>query len=240
MGISAGDTVVYSYQILSLVAGTNMFVGVDHIIFTVAIDYVNASAPLGDVIYTEAVNTVNATTETTLAPVTNETAIFDPYDNYTYLGNIGFYPFTYTNLLPGSASLSLKLFVSGVPGYSGRAPGGTVHINATVARTPGSIDINYTFPIPNGLPVTSAMVFNATTGLLEKGVWNETFSGETKIFTYTLVSLSHPKAANPADLTFLWYVALAFIVVIVGYEVATRGTRRERKAARMRKKLEIP
>ncbi|MGD0146892.1 MAG: hypothetical protein ABSB53_08615, partial [Nitrososphaerales archaeon] len=101
MGISAGVSVVFSYQILTTykTPNGNYTTTIDNQ-FTVDILEVNASR--GEVWYTESINVFNSTTQTTGTPVSNTTTIFDPYDNESYLGNIGFYPFTYTDLLPGT------------------------------------------------------------------------------------------------------------------------------------------
>ncbi|GEM_PF-730702 len=238
MGISAGVSVVFSYQILTTykTPNGNYTATIDNQ-FTVDILEVNASR--GEVWYTESINVFNSTTQTTGTPVSNTTTIFDPYDNESYLGNIGFYPFTYTDLLPGTGHLNITVPFRGVPGTNGTVKTGIQRINASVARPSGSIDVNYTiWDVPTTPPILTVMKFNATTGLLETGVTKANVFGVEKIFTYHLIGYSPPP--RRFDYSLLLYALLAGIIVFAAYSLATRGTRRERKVTRMRKRLERP
>lgn len=242
-GISGGDSVVYSYQILTTFrepSGPNNTSTIDNV-FTVDILGVNTTAPLGFVDYTEIVNVFNSTTEVTTTGVSNATTIFDPSNNDTYLGNIGFFPFIYTDLKQGTWNgLGVKLPITGAPGNNGTitVPGQTQRINASVIRASKSIGINYTlYDLTDAPPIHTVMNYSATTGVLQYArTWANVFSVE-KILTYNLISYNQPFRPN---LTILWYVLLAAIIATVAYSVATRGTRRERKVARMRKRLERP
>jgi hypothetical protein len=241
-GLSAGDSAVFSYQILTTyrISGGGNRTTIMNNQFTVDILSVNTSAPLGYLTYTMTIDVVNNASLTTTHRVSNATTIFDPYNNDSYLGNIGFFPFTYTDLQPGRANrLELYLaFGGGV--FNQTLPGSIARVNASVARPEGLININYTlYNINNTRPIRTVMSFNATTGVLQRArTWAVAFSVE-KIFTYDLLSFNHP---TKLDLSFLWYFVLAGVVVFVVYAVATsaRSTKHEKKVARMRKKLEGP
>lgn len=241
-GLSRGDSAVFSFEVLTTYrsgSGPNV-TGTSYNRFSVSILSVNTSAPLGYLTYTLTLDVVNNSTKTTIQKFSNATTIFDPYDNYSYTGNIGFFPFTYTDLQPGRRNgLELRVAVNGVPGTSGTVPGGISHINTSVARTPGLIKVNYTLYNPKIRPMRTEMSFNATTGVLQRATtWANVFSVE-KIFTYALLSFDHPTATE-LDLSFLWYVAVAGVVAFVVYTVVTRSSRQERKVARIRKKLKRP
>lgn len=188
IGISAGESVVYSYQILTTYRTPDgNYTTTIYNQFTVDILEVNASR--GEVWYKETLNMFNSTTETTQTPVSNVTTIFDPYDNESYLGNIGFYPFTYTDLLPGTGHINITVPLGGL-GLNGTVKTGVQKINASVARPSGLIDVNYTvFGFSGQSPMPTVMAFDAMTGLLETGVTKANVFGVEKIFTYHLLSL---------------------------------------------------
>lgn len=252
VGLSAGDTAVYSYDILTtyeLVNGQNITESNLMNQFTLGIIALNTT--LGVVEYSDTVNVFNSTTLTsgvyattgtteTIAPAVNITTIFNPYNNDTYLGNIGFDPFTYTDIWNGTVkNLHLSAHASGL-GYTSIIVAPQL-VSASVLRTPESIDITFNqvaYEQPKNATFHTAMVFSPTTGMLLTGVTRGVLYGYTKVFTYRLLSFSTP----PASYSYLLWDALlaimaAIVVAVAAHEVSARGTRHERKAARMKKKL---
>ena len=240
-GISPGDSMVYSYEIYTTYASPNG--NVTHISmnqFTVNILSVNASAPQGEVGYTQSITEFNNTAVT----VTNSsyysenyTTIFNPYDNLTYMGNIGFWPFTYTDLAVGSVKdLNLSYTIVNIPVSSGSSTFTVVqHINGTVTKSPSSIDVNMTLVAYAGShPSSITLSFSSATGVLEYcRITTNLISEIEKIFTYHLLSFTSPKG-----LGYIPYLAIAAVVaVVVIVAVVRRQSPREKKAARMRERL---
>lgn len=243
MGVSAGDSMAFSYQIYTTYETPNGNVtNIQNNNFTVNIISVNQSAPHGEVGYTISVSEYNNTIETnsslTSPSPENFTTVFNPYDNLSYLGNIGFWPFTYTDLKVGSVhNLGVNTVVTNVP--SGNATltlKTTQYFNATVARSPGQIDVNLTQIAYSGSHLTAYVVrFNSTTGVLEYSKETTNLIGTIeKIFTYTLIRYTRP---TPLNLWFAPYLAVAVVAVIAVLAVVRRKSPQEKKAARMREKL---
>jgi len=240
-GVAGGDTAVFSYQIVSttrspfptLPNNTNTFTSQ----FAVSVLSVNTSASLGYFTYTLTVEDVNGTTESTSNKASNATTFLEPWNNDSYLGVIGFYPFTYTDLPQGKwTDLEIYAPLTGIPGVNASQSTAVQRLNASVARTSGLIKVNYTlYDLSDAIPIPTEMLFNASTGVLQHATTTANAFNVEKIFTYNLVSYDHPAKL---DLSFLWYVALAAVIVFVVYNVATRKSRRERKVERIRKKME--
>jgi hypothetical protein len=240
VGVAENDSVTYDYTIHTTYATPNGNNTTDqHNRLTLDILSVEPQAPLGEVVYTETITLLNNTAVSGSQPAENVTTIFDPYNNDTYLGNIGFYPFTYTDLAAGSVK-GLKLFVN-VTG-TGTSPGyvsSTQTINASVYRTPNLIDVNFTILAAPHLPISlTALEFNSTTGLLMRGVTYTHFFGIEKDFIYDLVgyAIAPPVRPGYSDYLILGIVVAAVAVVaLVAY--VKRPSPRERKAERIRKRL---
>jgi len=238
VGISAGASMVYTYTIHTTYATPNGNHTQDqHNEFTLKILSVEPQATLGEVTYTETVTLLNDSSMTTTQAVENVTTIFDPYNNDTYLGNIGFNPFVYTDLSSGTADgLRVSFTVTGTPSGS---LSGTQTVNATVARSPGEIDVNYTlFSAPDVPPSQAVLVYNSTTGLLTHGVTYTHFFEIEKDFIYNLVSYAPATSGTsgyPAYIVPL--IAVAAVVVIAVVAIVRRPSARERRAERLRHKM---
>lgn len=107
-------------------------------------------------------------TQTTTGSV-NSTYIFDPYDNESYVGTLGFYPFIYTDVAPGSrTNMAVTLSIT-------QAPNGTItgtsRVNVTVTRPDSYIEVNFTAKAGAQLqPSQTFLRFNATNGVLIYGI----------------------------------------------------------------------
>lgn len=234
IGISVGDTIVYNYTIYTSYATPNG----NHTTsqfnqFSILVTSVDTTKPLGEVGYTESILILNGSSVTTGSPVSNVTTILDPYDNNTYLGNIGFYPFVYTDVAAGSAyNLNISLPVVAT---AGTTLYGVQHLNATVAREKDSIGVNFTVLAGKNIPPSyTVMKFDASSGVLISG---ETFThlfGIEKNFSYALVSYSH---VQPSDLSIFLYAIPVVVAVIAVVLFLSRPSRRQRKKARMREKF---
>lgn len=237
VGISQNDSLTFDYTIFTTFSTPNgNHTAVQHNQFTISILAVDTTSQLGQVEYTEVANLVNDTIVSTPSTVQNVTTIFDPYDNNTYLGNIGFYPFTYTDLPAGSVKgLNVSLTLGGVPG----APlTGTQKVNATVARSPTAINVTFTIESTPSIPLSQTdMTFNATNGVLMHGVTSTHFFGIEKDFTYDLVAYRSSAHTNSSNVIYLGLVVLVAAAVVAAYAFARRPSRRQRTAAKMRRKL---
>jgi len=236
-GLSRGDTLVFQYVIrtsFSTPNGNTTNVSVNQ--FSVNVLSINLSAPLGEVGYSETVTEFNNTQVSTPSAVQNFTTIFDPYNNDTYIGNIGFYPFTYTDIRPGSThGLNISLTITGSP--AGNILGMQT-VNASVTRSPSAIGINFTIQTSGAAPPSqNVMTFDATTGVLEHGVTYTHFFNVEKDFTYSLVSYAK---GNPSSQDLIPYFLIGVAAVVVACAiiyVARRPSRRERRAQRLKDKM---
>ncbi|QQG49488.1 MAG: hypothetical protein HY247_04100 [archaeon] len=240
MGIHPGDSAVFSYQLDTITeepVGNTVVNHTDTVInqFVVSILSINTTKSIGEVGYRESVNVFNSTTAETPSIAQNLTAIFDPRDNRTYLGKIGFYPFTYIDLPAGSVyNLKVYVTIAGIPGSPGSHTSVQL-VNATVTRSLGTIDVRFTVIWdPKGRPWSADMQFSPVTGLLENGTLSAYFFQTTRVFTYHLVS--YQKYA-PIDYTLVGYVGIAALGGVLVYAVLTRKSSSEKKVERVRRKF---
>lgn len=236
-GLSRGDSLVFQYVIRTSFAtpnGNTTSVSVNQ--FTVDVLAVNLTAPLGDVEYAETVTEFNNTQVTTPSAVENITSIFDPYDNNTYIGNIGFYPFTYTDLKPGSVQdLNVSLTIAGSPAGN---ISGIQTVNASVARSPAGIGVNFTIGTGGAAPPSlTVMTFNSTTGVLERGITYTHFFNVEKDFTYNLLSYRRGSPPGPGLLPYMLGGIIAVGVVALALYVQRRPSRREKRARRLKERM---
>ncbi len=241
VGFSAGDSVEYNYVIQTInttLVGKNVvnvtYTQYDQ--FTINILSVNNTSPdLGVVGYAETLSVFDSETLSTPSTTLNNTAIFDPFLNYTYLANIGFYPFTYANLAAGNVTnLPVKVPYSGFPGSTG-VVSTTSKVNATVVRTKGSIDVAIkVLPGPGVEPWRATMDYNSTTGVLDQMSLSAVFFDTPKIFTYQLISYNHPK---PLNLGWVVYVVVAGIAVFVVVALIRRKPDKQKRVDKMREKF---
>ncbi len=244
-GVVPGASLAFTYEIYTTFETPNgNTTSIQNNNFTVHIVSVNQSAPYGEVGYTISVGLYNntaVTNSTLLAPsAENFTTVFDPYENLTYLGNIGFWPWTYPSLASGSVTnVGVNTIVTNVT--EGNVTGevvSTQYFNATTARGDGNIYVNLTQSAFQGAKLTDYVTrFNSTTGVLEYFQEKNNLIGTVeKIFTYRLVFYD-----LPTSYAIIWYFAGAVVVVAVAvlaiYSYVHRPTRREKAAARIRARI---
>jgi hypothetical protein len=230
-GLRPGYTAVYSYKIDTTYVTpfgnvTNTFYNE----FTINIESVDTEANVGEVGYTLTVTIANSTEVATDNVVSNFTTIFDPYDNRTYVGNIGFLPFVYTDLQAGPVrNLGVKWTT---PSY----------VNGSVVKEPGFIDVNFTIMSDlsgnySSRVAKEALRFNASTGLLESGYGAANiYSTVWRYGNYKLLSYTHQAgfSVDPMIVAIALGIVAAALVVMV---VVGRRTPSEKKAAQMREKF---
>ena len=242
VGFSTGDSLVFSYERYTTYAtpnGNQTFISMNQ--FTVFINSINTTAKGGGVVgYSETIQEFNNSAVTNSTAYENFTTIFDPYDNSSYLGNIGFYPFTYTDLTAGSVgNLGINVTTSGIPvGNGSESVSSIQRVNVTVARGPGLIYVNLTTIGYTGEhPSQWAMQFNSTTGVLEYGKTTVNLISDIEgIYTYHLLSYIHQ--SPPAYQAYIPYIIVgAIVVVIVVSALAGRKSERQKKTAHFREKL---
>lgn len=236
-GVSPGDSATFRYTIFTTYTAPNgNITTTQHDQFVVNVTKVDTSAELGVVYYTELVTLFNNQTVPTATKAYNETTIFDPYDNNTYLGNIGFLPFVYTDVAAGSTgNLSVSLSLLGTP--NGDITG-EQSVNASVSRSTSIISVDFDIYPGQSLPRSvTHLSYNATTGVLTHGVTYTNFFGVEKNFIYDLVSFSPAKTGGGVSTN--WVIGGVAVALAVGLAIAVlrRPSREERKASRIRRRL---
>lgn len=235
-GIQPGDSMTYSYTIFTTYATANGNISSTTTVdFQVSVLLVNTSTSLGNFGYTENIISLNNTAVTSATGVKNLTTIFNPFDNMTYTGNIGFWPVIYTDLQPNSVkNLILNESYndyngSGYIGFSAED-----YINASLTRSEGLIDVNLTIiPIPTyERPAIFYISYNATTGVMESMKQYTNVEVE-KIFTYNLLDFTTP---SKSYLYLVGYAILGIAGVVLVVEVVRRKSKEERRDARIREK----
>lgn len=237
LGVQTGDTFVFDYTVYTTYATPNgNQTSSQYNQLSVSVLWTNTAAPLGEVAYKETITEVNGTTVSTPSAIQNVTTILDPYDNNTYLGNIGFYPFAYTDLSPGSAdNLPVSLTVGNTPNGSVT---GVQKVNATVTKGAGQINVSFTiFSSASEPPSQTALSYNATSGVLTQGITYTHFFDVEKNFIYTLVSSAHAPTGilNPSIQVLVVSGAIVLVAVVAVWRVTS--TREKRKFAKARKKM---
>jgi hypothetical protein len=161
--------------------------------FTVNVASVDNSYPPGIITYKETFTLYNDTTVD--QSVSGTTPFFDPYDNKTYVGSIGFYPFAYTDIAAGSIdNIPVSLAINGPTNVTST----TVNrINATVSRSGVNIIVNITVRSGSQLPLSHTNLnYNATNGVLLYGETDYALLGTDRRFVYTLSSYTPGSGAG--------------------------------------------
>jgi hypothetical protein len=232
-GISGGEVVTYDVlQTLTYQSPGGLVANAKNSSFSITVVSVNNSAPPGSIQYSETYAVFNNVTQTANNTATGVTVFFNPYSNKTYLVKLAFYPFIYTDLLPGTATVQIGSTVSGAQG------GDTTlvqRVRVNVTRTTGAILVNFTAEASAQVPRSStALVYNATTGIMTRSVTVLFAAGALQTYTYRLVGVgrSPPQGFPAIGLV----VGGAFILVGVAFVAdMTLGRRRKgKRAKRMR------
>jgi hypothetical protein len=243
IGFGVGDVATYEFD--AQVITTNVTLTIPPVTyntssvstnqFSLKVTGSDTSGSVGRVGYIET-NLVTAG-HTLSSPVqtVNTTAIFDPYNNYTYLGRLGFYVFTFSDLRAGNVT-NLKV-ITKVPGPKGNLLTTWHFVNATIDRTASAIGISMVVrtnstSIP---PWHAKMSFSADTGVLSSGTIVFHAFNRYNIFNYTLVDYT---LAGPSFLFIVPYLAVAAAAVaIVAFLARRRKPRAQRKEDRMRERF---
>ncbi len=237
VGVQANDSLVFDYTVFTTYAtpnGNQSSTQNNQLGLTVL--WTDTTKPQGVVAYSETITEVNGTQVSAPTAAQNTTTILDPYDNDTYLGNIGFYPFTYTDLKPGSANdLSVSLAVAGTP--SGTLTG-VQEVNATVGRESGLISVNFTiFATGSEPPSQTVLLYNDTTGVLTQGITYTHFFNVEKNFIYKLVSFGHAPTGIFNPNVQILIVAAVIVVAAVATVWRVTSAREKGKFSKARKKM---
>lgn len=242
IGIKAGDQLVYAYTIFS--AGVNSndvnVTSTTLLNLTINILYVNATAPVGYVEYTMKEDLIVNGAINTTSTSNNFTAIFNPFVNTTYLGNLGFPAFAYVNVPNGTKNFPLTVSVAAPPPWaSANAATPAQNMTATVVRTSKAIDVSFADVLsPGAAPFArAAMTFDPVSGVLTSLSMNTYIAGATKDFHYSLLSF---RLITSPDYSLVAYIALGIVVVLVVAAVVTRPSRSKRKVNKMREKFASP
>ena len=201
--------------------------------FSIDVLGVSTSTVPGVITYTLSYSTYQNSTVTTTSVTAsvNQTYIFDPYDNMSYLGGLGFYPFIYTDVATGTKTqMPVTQLITGAP--NGTITG-TNRINVTVTRPSPYIDVNFTSkPGANTAPSDTFLRFNATNGVLLYGITKAQLLSFERDFTFTLDSyVQGPAPSIPLTLYLVGgsFAVVAIIAVADWAGLLRRRTRTKRK-----------
>jgi hypothetical protein len=169
----------------------------------------------------------------------NLTTIFDPFDSETYLGNLGFPAFVFTDVTNGSKTFGFNVPTTSLPSWTSINNSVPQNITVAVVRTPAAIYVSLRDTVLNASFMVAAVTYNPATGIMEKSSMYTVLGGVYKDFFYTLLSStkSGPSASSAPGTPYLWYIAVgvtATAVAVIG--ISRRPSRRQRKVDRMRKK----
>ena len=239
IGVAAGDRIVYLYRVHN--SFDNATTGANETTdsywnITIDIQSVITNSSLPDIGYhikEDAIrngNIINTYTENNL------TTIFDPFDTGTYLGNLGFPAFIFTDVSNGTKNLGFNVKTNSLPPWA-TSNSTEVPQNVTVAvqRTPSSIDVALTDKLlKSSSPwMEAAVTYNPVTGVMQSSRMYTVLGGVYKDFFYSLLGFGQFSTPNYA---YLWYGALgavAVAVVVIG--LSRRPSRREKKITKMRR-----
>jgi hypothetical protein len=242
VGIKVGDQLVYAYTIYSAGVNSNDVNVTSTTLFndTINVLYVNTTAPIGYVEYTLRQDLIVNGAINATATLNNFTAIFNPFVNSTYLGNLGFSAFTYVNLPNGTKNFPLTVSVAAPPPWArANATTPAQNMTASVVRTSKAIDVSYADVLsPGAAPFAeAAMTFDPVSGVLTRLAVNTYIAGATKDFRYTLLSF---RLITSPNYSLVGYIALGIVIVVVAAAVVSRPSRSKRKINKMREKFASP
>ena len=245
--ISAGDSVTFVYDIHKItltIVGSKIFneTTTQKNLFTLDVLYLNRTGTIDAFAYRETIPVFNSSTLSTARVGQNLSAVFNPYDNNTYTGKLGFYPFTYTNLPSGSVrNLNVTVALLNYPGFNGTIQV-TSKVNATVTRDPRYIYVNCIVAYPEVKPFYMAMKYNATTGILYNMTVRASYLGTPQILTYQMSAYDHVAPTT----TLLSYftnpyvfagIVVAVFAILVVYEAMHRKTGKAARAEHLKKRF---
>jgi len=208
-GVQAGTIISYDYltTLGYLLPNRSSIHHAQDSSFSIAVESINGSSSPKSFDYVETFTKYDNSTTSQVA--SGLTYFFDPYDNVTYLGALGFYPLIYTDVPSGTVE-GLKLVASATT--SSGTQRASQSVNASIARSGGVIEVNYTETFAGTSLAFNNLIFNATNGVLTHGETYVNFAYTTRGFIYTMLSIQ--KTSTPIPLL-LWLVPTAFVVVFV-------------------------
>jgi len=237
VGISVGDKAVFFVRLVTTTSASPKNITSTYTTqFTIRVMEVNTSRSLGLVEYGLTIDSQNASVITPTLTV-NSTTIFDPSDNYSYVGS-GFYPFVYTDLKnQTNTRLPVTYPINGT--YTSYTP---ILVNSSVVKTQSSIFVSVTIPIATNATSSAYwfMKYNATNGVLENSTILISQFGVSRDFYYTLLSFQHNPPANTPTAPYAYIevaaaiIAIAVVAVVV---VVRRPSRKRRSDARIKEKF---
>lgn len=239
VGVAAGERAVYSYHVHNSYINdtTDQNVTTDsYWNLTIDIQSVNTSSSLPDIGYHITEDSISDGSVVGTYTESNLTTVFDPFDSGTYLGNLGFPAFIFTDVQNGSKNFGFNVPTTSLPSWATSNSTETPqNITVAVVRTPASIYVSLRDVLANSsYPfMIAGVTYSAATGVMNSSAMYTILSGVYKNFFYTLLSFGRYTAPN---YTYVWYVALgaaAAAVVVVG--VVRRPSRRQRKVDKLRK-----
>lgn len=224
-GVQAGTTINYDYLTTlgyPLPNGSSVHYAQDSS-FSIAVESINGSSSPKSFTYVETFTKYDNTATSQVA--SGSTYFFDPYDNVSYFGALGFYPLIYTDVPSGTVE-GLKLVASATT--SNGTQRASQSVNASIGRSGGIIEVNYTETFAGTSLAFNSLVYNATNGVLTHGETYVDFAYTTRGFIYTMLSIQTTSTPIPL---LLWLVPTAFAVVFVA-ALVDWGRRRMRRGGK--------
>jgi len=231
--VRAGDQVTYNYSQALVEPLPNGTIYRQAYLSKFSLDVLSVaeSTVPGVIQYTLSYSTYqNATvTQTAVTGSINSTYIFDPYDNMSYLGALGFYPYIYTDVPAGSKDgILVEQQITG-------APGGTIsganRINVTVTRPDSYIEVNFTAKAGAQTQASQTYLrFNATNGVLIYGITKVNLLAVERDFIFQLYS--YVQGPSPGVPVLAYVIPGAFGAVAVLALLDRAGVFRRRSRTR--------
>ncbi len=239
-GAVPGDRIVYGYHAHNSYINDTTDANVTTDLYwnlTIAVESVNMSSSLPFIQYNILVQALDNGAVVQSTSERNQTTIFDPFDGGTYLGNLGFPAFIFTDVPNQTKTFGFSYPTSNSPPWAGanetQQPS---NVTVSVERTQNQIKVYLTdtivgFSVPF---MKAAMVFDGSTGIMQHLYIYTALADNYKNFFYDLESYSKPFVIPWA---YIWYAVAAAVVAIVVVSLIRRPNRRQRKVDRLRKRM---
>jgi hypothetical protein len=240
VGVGPGDRLVYYYHVHNSYINDTSDANVTTDLYwnlTINVQSVNQSSRLPDIGYQIEEDSIHQGKVANTYSENNLTTVFDPFDTGTYLGNLGFPAFMFTDVVAGIRSFGFNVPTNSLPPWattnSTELP---QNVTVSVKKSPSLIYVGLRDDLLNGTAtfMTAGLTYNSTTGVMISSAMYTVLSGVYKNFFYTLLSFGRVSSFNYT------YVVLAagvgVVIVAAAFSFVKRPSRKQRKIDRMRRK----
>ena len=223
VGVVPGDRAVYAYRVRSSSYNDTTGVNITTNLYwnlTIQVRSVDVNATPPDIGYQIREDALSNGSVASTYIEDNLTTVFDPFDTGTYIGNLGFPAFIFTDVQNETKNFGYNVPTTNLPPWATPADRQVPqNVTVTVVRSEKSIYVslkddllNSTYPF-----MIAGITFNSVTGVMESSKMFTILSGVYKSFFYTLLSFVQGPQPIPIYF-FLLPLAVANIVVTSLYE----------------------